>query len=56
MRKFTISLIQEFKKYLIEEEKSAATLDKYIRDVTVFMQWINGQGCARVWFLNTNKK
>ena len=39
MKKITNELIQEFKNYLIDEEKSAATLDKYIRDITAFMQW-----------------
>ena len=39
MRKITNELIQKFKAYLIDEEKSAATLDKYIRDITVFMHW-----------------
>ena len=39
MRKITNELITKFKEYLIDEEKSAATLDKYIRDITVFMQW-----------------
>ena len=39
MRKITNNLIQKFKKYLINEEKSSSTLDKYIRDITVFMTW-----------------
>ena len=28
-----------FKIYLIDEEKSSSTLEKYIRDITVFMEW-----------------
>lgn len=39
MRKITIELVREFKEYLTNEEKSMATLDKYIRDITVFMRW-----------------
>ena len=39
MRKITNELITNFKEYLIDEEKSAATLDKYIRDITVFKEW-----------------
>lgn len=39
MKKITNELIQKFKEYLIDEEKSVATLDKYIRDVSVFMTW-----------------
>ncbi len=40
MRKITNELITKFKIFLIEGEKSAATLDKYIRDVTRFMAWL----------------
>ena len=43
MRKITNELITKFKEYLIDEEKSLATLDKYIRDITVFMEWSNNQ-------------
>ncbi len=39
MRKITTELIQKFKGYLIDEEKSSSTLEKYIRDITVFMEW-----------------
>ncbi len=39
MRKITNELIQKFKEYLIDEEKSLLTLDKYIRDITAFMKW-----------------
>ena len=39
MRKITNELIQMFKIYLIDEEKSSSTLEKYIRDITVFMEW-----------------
>ena len=39
MRKITNELIQKFKAYLIDEEKSSSTLEKYIRDIKVFMEW-----------------
>ena len=39
MKIITNKLIQNFKQYLINEEKSASTLDKYIRDITVFADW-----------------
>ena len=39
MRKITNELIQKFKSHLIDEEKSSSTLDTYIRDITVFMEW-----------------
>lgn len=41
MRTITDELIDSFKEYLIEEEKSAATQEKYIRDVTVFYYWLD---------------
>ena len=37
----TIELIEKFKHYLIEEEKSSATLEKYMRDVTAFFVWLD---------------
>ena len=36
-RIITPDMIREYKKWLIEEEKSPATIEKYMRDVTVFM-------------------
>ena len=38
----TKSHISRFKQYLIEEEKSPATLEKYLRDVTAFFHWCSG--------------
>ena len=40
MKKITKQLIGKFKVYLINEEKSSATLEKYLRDVSAFMQWL----------------
>ncbi len=39
MRKITNELIKKFKGHLIDEEKSPSTLDKYVRDIAVFMEW-----------------
>ncbi len=39
MKKITNRLIQKFKQYLLDEEKSASTLEKYLRDITAFMRW-----------------
>lgn len=33
--------IDIFKEYLIEEEKSDLTVEKHIRDITVFKNWCN---------------
>ncbi len=40
--KITNELIEKYKRYLFEEEKSAATIEKYIRDVTAFAEWADG--------------
>lgn len=40
MRKITGELISDFKTYLINEEKSIATVKKYLRDITAFMLWL----------------
>ena len=41
MKKITNELIQEFKEYLVDEEKSSSTLGKYVRDIRAFMEWCN---------------
>lgn len=43
MKKITVELINNFKNYLINEEKSQATLEKYVRDITAFMVWLAGR-------------
>ncbi len=43
MKEITSILVNNFKEYLIDEEKSSATLEKYLRDVTAFMLWCNGK-------------
>lgn len=40
MKKITVELINKFKNHLIIEEKSQATIEKYIRDITTFMMWL----------------
>ncbi len=42
--KLTRERIQKFQQYLWEEEKSQATIEKYIRDITAFYSWYgNGE-------------
>lgn len=43
MRKITVDLVENFKKHLINEEKSKATLEKYIRDISAFYMWAVGK-------------
>ena len=42
MQIITAKLIQKFREHLMETEKAGATIEKYIRDVTVFAAWLNG--------------
>lgn len=39
MRHIDLHSIESYKIYLTEEEKSAATIEKYVRDVTAFYMW-----------------
>ena len=48
MKILTVELINQFKTYLTNEEKSQATLEKYIRDITAFMVWLNGREVTKV--------
>ncbi len=45
-------LIENFKYFLIEEEKSKATLEKYIRDVTAFFVWLTDRELDKVSVLH----
>lgn len=40
MKIITKELIQKFKQYLIEDEKSDNTIEKYIRDICAFTLWL----------------
>ena len=39
MKKFEDKQIEEFKRYLQDEERAASTIEKYIRDVLAFCVW-----------------
>ena len=43
MKSITKKLIEKFILYLINEEKSEATIEKYIRDIIKFRMWISGK-------------
>ncbi|MBQ8301286.1 MAG: tyrosine-type recombinase/integrase [Clostridia bacterium] len=42
MKKITNEMIGKFKVYLMNEEKSNATIEKYIHDINVFHLWCSG--------------
>lgn len=48
LKRITNELIQKFKTYLTNEEKSSATLEKYVRDVIAFMHWLNDRAVEKV--------
>ena len=56
MRKITNELIHSFKTYLIEEEKSENTIEKYIRDVTYFTIWLAGRDVTKILTLEYKKE
>lgn len=43
MKIITDEIVAKFKKYLTEEEKAKATIEKYVRDVISFMKWLSGR-------------
>ncbi len=43
MEKFSYKEIENFEQFLIEEEKSLATREKYLRDITAFLVWLEGR-------------
>ena len=56
MRKITNELILSFKIFLIEEEKSKNTIEKYIRDIVAFMMWIAGRELCKTTVLEYKAK
>ena len=56
MRKITNELIESFKNYLIEEEKSENTVEKYIRDITFFKVWLCGREVTKILALEYKKE
>lgn len=51
MRKITANMIEKFRKYLLNEEKSAVTVEKYIRDVKSFKKWVDGREIVKAEML-----
>lgn len=47
MRSITNSSIEKFRKYLINEEKSEATIEKYIRDILKFKACVLGKALVK---------
>ena len=41
------TIIEQFRNYLIEDEKSPSTIAKYSRDVTLFFNWCQGKSLSK---------
>lgn len=39
---FERSFLEDYRFYLLEEERSASTVEKYLRDVREFVRWLEG--------------
>jgi len=52
MRFLTSELVLEFRSYLVEEEKSKSTLDKYLRDIETFRIWLGEKELNKLCVLN----
>ena len=50
-----LKIIEEFKKHLILEERSTSTIEKYIRDVKSFADFVNGDEITKETVINYKK-
>ena len=51
MNEITKSTIESYKNYLVEEEKSSVTIEKYICDITAFVNWTEGNELTKTLVL-----
>ena len=51
MNEITKRTIAEYKNYLIKEEKSSVTIEKYIRDINAFADWSCGREITKTLVL-----
>ena len=43
MKKTIDNATLDYRQYLLDEEKSAATVNKYVRDIEIFLKWCGGR-------------
>lgn len=48
MKSITKTALERCRSYLVESEKSAATAEKYMRDLRAFAAWIKGAELCRI--------
>ena len=51
MNEITKRTIEDYKNYLIEEEKCSVTIEKYIRDINAFAEWLDGREITKTLVL-----
>ena len=51
MNEITKRTIEDYKNYLVEEEKCSVTIEKYIRDITAFVNWTEGNELTKTLVL-----
>lgn len=51
MRIITSKMLDDYENYLINEEKSSATRQKYLHDITEFKLWLNNQELTKNYVL-----
>ena len=51
MNEITKRTIEDYKNYLVEEEKCSVTIEKYIRDITAFVNWTEGNEITKALVL-----
>lgn len=56
MKKITDEIMNKFKQYLYEEEKSENTIEKYLRDIRYFNTWLNGKNLDKGAVLDYKKE
>lgn len=56
MKRITLEKIKNYRDYLVSEEKGKATIEKYIRDITKFYEWLNGRKLTKTIVLDYKHK
>ncbi len=51
MNEITKRTIEDYKNHLIEEELCSVTIEKYIRDITAFVNWTEGKEITKTLVL-----
>ncbi len=56
MKTITNEIVKRFELYLYEEEKSDNTIEKYMRDIRFFREWLGGRGVDKSAVLEYKKE